>query len=69
MSHDTSPPKAWRSLDGTAVERGDARNTPADGPYPYVQPGVDDAEGRTYCETSMVPRRFDFPEAGRNRKR
>ncbi|WP_255152768.1 bifunctional metallophosphatase/5'-nucleotidase [Halorarius halobius] len=38
-----------------------AQNTPADGPYPYIQPGVDYASGTRYVETSMVPRRYDHP--------
>ncbi|ELY67316.1 metallophosphoesterase [Natrinema versiforme JCM 10478] len=36
-----------------------AQNTPADGPYPYIQPGVDYADGTEYIQTSMIPRRFD----------
>jgi 2',3'-cyclic-nucleotide 2'-phosphodiesterase (5'-nucleotidase family) len=39
-----------------------AQNTPADGPYPYVQPGVDHSDGAEYVQTSMIPRRYDHPE-------
>ncbi|AGB16698.1 5'-nucleotidase/2',3'-cyclic phosphodiesterase-like hydrolase [Halovivax ruber XH-70] len=53
----------------TADNGGDAQNTPADGPYPYIQPGVDYAAGEAYCETSLIPRGIDFPEEGRNRHR
>lgn len=42
-----------------------AQNTPADGPYPYIQPGVDYAGGGEYVQTSMIPRRYDHPAAGR----
>ncbi|MFC7185899.1 hypothetical protein [Halorubrum yunnanense] len=38
-----------------------ARNTPADGPYPYIQPAVDHADGTEYIETGMIPGRFDHP--------
>jgi len=41
----------------------------ADGPYPFIQPGVDYAAGEAYCRTSMIPRRNTFPDAGRNRTR
>lgn len=53
----------------TADDGGWAQNTPADGPYPYVQPGVDYADGEAYCETAMIPRGNAFPEDGRNRYR
>jgi 2',3'-cyclic-nucleotide 2'-phosphodiesterase (5'-nucleotidase family) len=53
----------------TADDGGRAQNTPADGPYPFIQPGVDYAAGEAYCETSMIPRRNRFPEEGRNRTR
>ncbi|SFT07922.1 bifunctional metallophosphatase/5'-nucleotidase [Halostagnicola kamekurae] len=42
------------------------QNTPADGPYPYIQPGVDYAGGDEYCETRLIPTRTRFPESGRN---
>ncbi|MBX0298279.1 5'-nucleotidase C-terminal domain-containing protein [Haloarcula nitratireducens] len=51
----------------TADDGGGAQNTPADGPYPFIQPGVDYQGGEAYCETSMIPRGNDFPEEGRNR--
>ncbi|MHB9286937.1 bifunctional metallophosphatase/5'-nucleotidase [Halobacteriales archaeon Cl-PHB] len=53
----------------TADDGGGAQNTPADGPYPFIQPGVDYQSGEAYCETSMIPRGNAFPEEGRNRKR
>jgi len=53
----------------TAEDGGRVQNTPADGPYPFIQPGVDYAAGEAYCETSMIPRRNTFPDAGRNRTR
>lgn len=40
------------------------QNTPSDGPYPFVQPGVDYADGTAYVETAMVPRQFDHPAPG-----
>ncbi|WP_225336063.1 5'-nucleotidase C-terminal domain-containing protein [Halomicrobium urmianum] len=52
-----------------ADDGGRAQNTPADGPYPFIQPGVDYQAGEAYCETSMIPRGNAFPEDGRNRKR
>jgi hypothetical protein len=53
----------------TADDGGEAQNTPADGAYPFIQPGVDYAAGEAYCETSMIPRGNTFPEEGRNRTR
>ncbi|MDS0280149.1 5'-nucleotidase C-terminal domain-containing protein [Halomicroarcula sp. S1AR25-4] len=53
----------------TADDGGRAQNTPADGPYPFIQPGVDYRDGEAYCETSMIPRGNVFPEEGRNRMR
>ena len=53
----------------TADDGGGAQNTPADGPYPFIQPGVDYQGGEAYCETSMIPRGNAFPEEGRNRTR
>ncbi|SFS10468.1 2',3'-cyclic-nucleotide 2'-phosphodiesterase/5'-or 3'-nucleotidase, 5'-nucleotidase family [Halomicrobium zhouii] len=53
----------------TADDGGRAQNTPADGAYPFIQPGVDYAAGEAYCETSMIPRRNTFPDEGRNRTR
>jgi sulfur-oxidizing protein SoxB len=41
---------------------GTVQNTPAEGPYPFIQPGVDYADGTKYIETSMIPRAFDHPE-------
>jgi 2',3'-cyclic-nucleotide 2'-phosphodiesterase (5'-nucleotidase family) len=40
---------------------GPVQNTPADGAYPFIQPGVDYAGGEAYVETSMIPARFDHP--------
>ena len=46
----------------SAVPSGGAvQNTPADGPYPFIQPGVDYAGGQAYVETSMIPGRFAHP--------
>ncbi|WP_136718297.1 5'-nucleotidase C-terminal domain-containing protein [Halorientalis salina] len=53
----------------SADDGGRAQNTPADGPYPFIQPGVDYSAGEAYCETSMIPSRNTFPEEGRNRTR
>ncbi|WP_458207905.1 bifunctional metallophosphatase/5'-nucleotidase [Haladaptatus sp. NG-SE-30] len=53
----------------TADDGGHAQNTPADGPYPFIQPGVDYDNGDAYCETAMIPRGDVFPEEGRNRYR
>ncbi|WP_373189344.1 5'-nucleotidase C-terminal domain-containing protein [Halolamina sp.] len=53
----------------TADDGGDAQNTPADGPYPFIQPGVDYDSGESYCETSMIPRGNVFPDEGRNHHR
>jgi len=53
----------------TADDGGRAQNTPADGPYPFIQPGVDYRDGEAYCETSMIPRGNAFPKEGRNRTR
>ncbi len=53
----------------TADDGGRAQNTPADGPYPFIQPGVDYDDDKTYCETSMIPRGNVFPDTGRNRIR
>ncbi len=48
---------------------GDVQNTPADGPYPFVQPGVDFADGEAYDETRLIPDENRFPEEGWNRYR
>jgi len=53
----------------TTDDGGQAQNTPADGAYPFIQPGVDYTAGEAYCETSMIPRGNTFPKEGRNRKR
>ncbi|MWG33752.1 5'-nucleotidase C-terminal domain-containing protein [Halomarina oriensis] len=53
----------------SADDGGHVQNTPADGPYPFIQPGVDYRSGDAYCETAMIPRGNVFPEEGRNRKR
>jgi 2',3'-cyclic-nucleotide 2'-phosphodiesterase (5'-nucleotidase family) len=45
----------------TSADSGPVQNTPADGPYPFIQPGVDYADGSTYVETSMIPRQYDHP--------
>ena len=44
-----------------ADDAGSVQNTPADGPYPFIQPGVDYAEGTAYMETAMVPQRYSHP--------
>ncbi|APE95192.1 bifunctional metallophosphatase/5'-nucleotidase [Halodesulfurarchaeum formicicum] len=49
---DTPPSGGW------------VQNTPAEGPYPFIQPGVDYTGGQTYVETAMVPRRYDHPKPG-----
>lgn len=46
----------------TASGAGPVQNTPAEGPYPFIQPGVDFADGETYLETGMVPRGYDHPQ-------
>ena len=47
----------------TAAETGGpVQNTPAEGPYPFIQPGVDYADGTVYVETAMIPRKIDHPE-------
>lgn len=56
-------------LVSTPTNGGAVQNTPADGPYPYIQPGVDYANGEAYCETRMIPGENTFPERGRNRFR
>lgn len=53
----------------TPDDGGDVQNTPADGPYPYVQPGVDFAGGEEYTETRLVPTANEFPPEARNRFR
>ncbi|UTF55226.1 bifunctional metallophosphatase/5'-nucleotidase [Natronosalvus rutilus] len=53
----------------TPADGGDVQNTPADGPYPYVQPGVDYGGADAYCETRLIPERNQFPEEGRNQFR
>jgi 2',3'-cyclic-nucleotide 2'-phosphodiesterase (5'-nucleotidase family) len=58
-----------RGLVRTADDGGEAQNTPADGPYPFIQPGVDYRDGGAYCETAMIPRSHAFPDEGRNRYR
>ncbi|WP_114579108.1 bifunctional UDP-sugar hydrolase/5'-nucleotidase [Saliphagus sp. LR7] len=50
----------------TPKSGGWVQNTPADGPYPYVQPGVDYANGDQYCETRLILTGTRFPERGRN---
>ncbi len=50
-----------KGLVTTAPGAGPVQNTPADGPYPFIQPGVDYADGESYLETAMVPRRYDHP--------
>ncbi|WP_394352492.1 bifunctional metallophosphatase/5'-nucleotidase [Natronorubrum aibiense] len=50
----------------TADDGGSVQNTPTDGSYPYVQPGVDYTGGEAYCETRLIPTRNDFPTTGRN---
>jgi 2',3'-cyclic-nucleotide 2'-phosphodiesterase (5'-nucleotidase family) len=53
----------------TPDDGGDVQNTPADGPYPYIQPGVDYADGEAYTETRLIPTDNNFPADGRNRYR
>ena len=65
-------PTSAASPDVTFVESAietDTTWTPADGPYPFVQPGVDYADGEAYCETAMIPDGNAFPAEGRNRTR
>lgn len=52
----------------TAEDGGTLQNTPADGPYPFIQPGID-FDGSTYSEVSMIPEGYAFPEEGVNRFR
>lgn len=53
----------------TPADGGDVQNTPADGPYPFVQPGVDYAAGDAYCETRMIPGRYETVAESENRRR
>jgi hypothetical protein len=53
----------------TPPDGGSVQNTPADGPYPYIQPGVDYAAGEAYCETRMIPDSHRFPPGSENRYR
>ena len=48
-----------------APSGGPVQNTPGDGNYPFIQPGVDYAGGSAYVETSMIPNRFEHPEIPR----
>ncbi len=49
-----------------ADDGGAVQNTPAEGPYPYVQPGIDYAGGTAYTETSLIPGTNTFSQAGQN---
>ncbi|WP_327053871.1 5'-nucleotidase C-terminal domain-containing protein [Halomicrococcus gelatinilyticus] len=53
----------------TPEDGGDVQNTPADGPYPHIQPGVDYANGEEYTEVSMIPQSNRHTEEGFNSKR
>ncbi|SFB73766.1 2',3'-cyclic-nucleotide 2'-phosphodiesterase/5'-or 3'-nucleotidase, 5'-nucleotidase family [Halobiforma haloterrestris] len=53
----------------TPDDGGRVQNTPADGPYPYVQPGVDYADGEAYAETRLIPTGSVFPDGSHNRYR
>ncbi|ELY84800.1 metallophosphoesterase [Natrialba taiwanensis DSM 12281] len=53
----------------TPDDGGTVQNTPADGPYPFVQPGVDYAGGEKYCETRLIPDRYAMPDEAVNRRR
>ncbi|MFC4247216.1 bifunctional metallophosphatase/5'-nucleotidase [Natribaculum luteum] len=53
----------------TPEDGGDVQNTPADGPYPHIQPGVDYANGEEYTETYLIPQGNVYQEDARNRKR
>jgi 2',3'-cyclic-nucleotide 2'-phosphodiesterase (5'-nucleotidase family) len=53
----------------TPADGGDVQNTPADGPYPHIQPGVDYANGEEYIEVSMIPEGNRFQRDGINEKR
>lgn len=53
----------------TADDGGRVQDTPVEGPYPYVQPGVDYGSGDAYCETRFIPTTNRFPEGGQNRFR
>lgn len=52
----------------TADDGGSVQNTPADGPYPFVQPGVDSGDS-AYAGVAMVPKGYAFSEEGVNRLR
>ncbi|WP_137285856.1 bifunctional metallophosphatase/5'-nucleotidase [Halorussus salinisoli] len=53
----------------TPANGGDVQNTPADGPYPFIQPGVDYADGEEYTETRLIPAKNRFPSEAWNRYR
>ena len=59
---DSSPvaPEVGTAIDITA-QGNRIQNTPAEGPYPFVQPGVDHGEGEVYCETALIPGANQFP--------
>jgi 2',3'-cyclic-nucleotide 2'-phosphodiesterase (5'-nucleotidase family) len=58
-----------RGLVRTPEDGGTVQNTPADGPYPFIQPGVDYADGDEYTETRLIPSENEFPSDARNRYR
>lgn len=53
----------------TPEDGGDVQNTPADGSYPFVQSGVDYADGEAYCETRTIPGRHGTLDESTNRRR
>lgn len=52
----------------TADDGGSVQNTPADGPYPFVQSGADSGDS-VYAAVAMVPKGYAFSEGGVNRLR
>ncbi|MDZ7850595.1 MAG: bifunctional metallophosphatase/5'-nucleotidase [Halodesulfurarchaeum sp.] len=60
---ETRSPVAYEvmNLVTTPESGGTVQNTPAEGPYPFIQPGVDYAGGNRYVETAMIPSRYDHP--------
>ncbi|MFB6086508.1 MAG: bifunctional UDP-sugar hydrolase/5'-nucleotidase [Halodesulfurarchaeum sp.] len=59
-------PVAYEVMDlvKTPESGGSVQNTPVEGPYPFIQPGIDYAGGDHYVETAMIPRRYDHPASG-----
>ncbi|MFW6384002.1 MAG: hypothetical protein ACOCZC_01225 [Halodesulfurarchaeum sp.] len=57
----TRSPVHYSVEDQVRTTGGPVQNTPADGDYPFIQPGVDFAGGSTDLETAMVPLQVDHP--------